>query len=47
MTNAPDIKTPLPGPKAKAIIDKERRFVSTSYTRDYALVIARGEGSVV
>jgi 4-aminobutyrate aminotransferase len=47
MTNAPDIKTPLPGPKAKAIIDKDRRFVSPSYTRDYPLVIARGEGAVV
>jgi 4-aminobutyrate aminotransferase len=44
---APDIKTPLPGPKAKAIIDKDAKFVSPSYTRDYPLVIARGEGAVV
>ena len=47
MLNAPDIKTPLPGPKAKAIIDKDAKFVSPSYTRDYPLVIARGEGAVV
>jgi 4-aminobutyrate aminotransferase len=47
MMNAPDIKTPLPGPKAKAIIDKDARYVSPSYTRDYPLVIARGEGAVV
>ena len=47
MLNAPDIKTALPGPKAKAIIDKDARFVSPSYTRDYPLVIARGEGAVV
>ena len=47
MKNAPDIKTPLPGPKARAIIDKDARFVSPSYTRDYPLVIARGEGAVV
>jgi 4-aminobutyrate aminotransferase len=47
MPNAPDIKTPLPGPKAKAIIEKDTRFVSPSYTRDYPLVIARGEGAVV
>jgi len=47
MKNAPDIKTSLPGPKAKAIIDKDARFVSPSYTRDYPLVIARGEGAVV
>ncbi len=45
--NAPDIKTALPGPKAKAIIDRDARFVSPSYTRDYPFVIARGEGAVV
>ncbi len=45
--NAPEIKTALPGPKAKAIIDRDRRFVSPSYTRDYPFVIARGEGAVV
>ena len=47
MKTAPDIKTPLPGPKAKAIIEKDAQFVSPSYTRDYPLVIARGEGAVV
>ena len=45
--NAPNIRTPLPGPKAKAIIDKDATFVSPSYTRDYPLVIARGEGAIV
>jgi 4-aminobutyrate aminotransferase len=45
--NAPDIKTPLPGPRAKAIIDRDAAFVSPSYTRDYPLVIARGDGAVV
>ena len=44
---APDIKTPLPGPNAKAIIDRDRQFVSPSYTSDYPFVIARGEGAVV
>ncbi len=44
---APDIKTPLPGPKAKAIIEKDSKFVSPSYTRDYPFVIARGAGAVV
>jgi 4-aminobutyrate aminotransferase len=47
MINVPDIKTALPGPKAKAIIEKDANFVSPSYTRDYPLVIARGEGAVV
>ena len=45
--HAPDIKTALPGPRAKAIIERDARFVSPSYTRDYPLVIARGEGAVV
>jgi 4-aminobutyrate aminotransferase len=45
--NGPDIKTPLPGPKARAIIERDGRFVSPSYTRDYPFVIARGEGAVV
>jgi 4-aminobutyrate aminotransferase len=44
---APDIKTQLPGPKAKALIERDAKFVSPSYTRDYPFVIARGEGAVV
>jgi 4-aminobutyrate aminotransferase len=44
---APDIKTPLPGPKARAIVDRDRARVSPSYTRDYPFVMARGEGAVV
>ena len=42
-----DIKTPLPGPKAAAIIERDRKLVSPSYTRDYPFVMARGEGAVV
>jgi 4-aminobutyrate aminotransferase len=44
---APEIKTALPGPKARAIIDRDSKVVSPSYTRDYPLVIARGEGATV
>jgi 4-aminobutyrate aminotransferase len=44
---APDIKTSLPGPKAKAIIDRDSKYVSPSYTRDYPFVIASGQGAVV
>ena len=44
---APDIKTALPGPKAKAIVARDSRFVSTSYTRDYPFVMAAGHGAVV
>ena len=45
--HAPDIKTPLPGPNARAIIERDARFVSPSYTRDYPFVIARGQGAIV
>jgi 4-aminobutyrate aminotransferase len=47
MRHAPDIKTPLPGPKAAAIIARDSTYVSPSYTRDYPFVMARGEGAVV
>src|SRR5438034_1348451 len=47
MTNTPQIKNPLPGPKAKAIIDRDKSVVSPSYTRGYPLVIERGCGSMV
>lgn len=45
--NVPDIKTPLPGPKAKAVIERDGASVSPSYTRPYPFVMARGQGSVV
>jgi 4-aminobutyrate aminotransferase len=47
MSNAPSIKTPLPGPRAKAIIERDQAVVSPSYTRGYPLVIARGQGATV
>lgn len=47
ITTIPDLKTALPGPKARAIIDRDAKVVSTSYTRDYPLVMARGEGAAV
>ena len=46
-TTVPHLKTSLPGPKAKALIERDGKVVSTSYTRDYPLVMARGEGAVV
>ena len=45
--NGPALKTALPGPKAEAIIERDARVVSPSYTRDYPLVMARGEGALV
>ena len=43
----PELKTALPGPKARAIIERDAKVVSTSYTRDYPFVMARGEGAYV
>jgi len=37
--NGPALKTALPGPKAAAIIERDARVVSPSYTRDYPLVM--------
>jgi 4-aminobutyrate aminotransferase len=47
MPDAPHIKTPLPGPKAQALIARDRAVVSPSYTRGYPLVIDHGSGCVV
>jgi 4-aminobutyrate aminotransferase len=43
----PRIATSLPGPRAQAVIDRDRKVISPSYTRGYPLVIARGEGALV
>lgn len=43
----PEIKGPLPGPKGRAIIDRDHAIMSESYTRDYPFVMERGEGVVV
>ncbi len=45
--DAPQLKTALPGPKAKAIIERDGQVVSPSYTRGYPFVIARGTGATV
>lgn len=43
----PEIKGPLPGPKARAIIERDEATMSTSYTRDYPFVMDHGKGCVV
>ncbi len=40
----PIIKGPLPGPKAKKLIEQDRALLSPSFTRSYPLAAARGEG---
>ncbi len=38
------IHHPLPGPKAKAIIERDRQLLSPSFTRSYPLVAHKGRG---
>src|SRR5882757_6637729 len=40
----PEIRTPPPGPKAAAIIEKDKKYSSPSYIKEYPLVVERGEG---
>src|SRR5579871_1522169 len=43
----PHIATPLPGPRARAIIERDQAVISPSYTRCYPLVASRGEGAMI
>src|SRR5215813_4253539 len=43
----PNLIGPLPGPRARAIIERDKTVVSPSYTRGYPLVAKRGEGAIV
>ena len=41
----PEIKTELPGPNARAIIEADAQFVNPAYPRpDFKLVAERGQG---
>ncbi len=40
----PRIKTELPGPKAKEVLEKDSRYISKSYTRGYPLVVKKAQG---
>ena len=43
----PKIKTALPGPNAKLVLEGDARLISPSYTRSYPMVAKRGRGIVV
>jgi 4-aminobutyrate aminotransferase len=47
IATAPSVKTPLPGPNSRRIIEADDRIISPSYTRSYPMVTKRGYGAVV
>ncbi|HEY0069262.1 MAG TPA: aminotransferase class III-fold pyridoxal phosphate-dependent enzyme, partial [Chloroflexia bacterium] len=42
--HTPDIKGPLPGPRAQAVFDRDYAVISPSYTRSYPFVMGYGKG---
>src|SRR5215831_9350927 len=43
----PMIKTALPGPNAKRVLEGDDKYISPSYTRSYPLVAKTGRGVVI
>ena len=43
----PRIVVPPPGPNARAIIDRDAAWTSTSYIKEYPLVVSRGAGAMI
>jgi len=46
-TKIPKLVTALPGPKAKQVVERDAKFMSPSFTRDYPLVAKSGRGAMV
>jgi 4-aminobutyrate aminotransferase len=44
---APLIKTALPGPKARAVVERDHQYTAPAYGRVYPLVVERAQGMVV
>ena len=42
----PHLVSDLPGPRARAVIERDQRVLSPSYTRCYPLVVGTGEGAI-
>jgi 4-aminobutyrate aminotransferase len=45
--DVPDLRTPPPGPRARALLERDAKYTSPSYTRFYPLVVERGSGAVI
>jgi 4-aminobutyrate aminotransferase len=46
-TNKPYIRVRPPGPNARKVLQKDKRYISPSYTRAYPLVAERGKGIMI
>ena len=46
-TIGPKIRTALPGPNAKRVLEGDEKYISPSYTRSYPMVAKSGRGIVV
>ena len=44
---APQLTTPLPGPKARAIVERDHAVTAPAYGRVYPLVVKQAQGMVV
>ena len=47
MADYPKIVVPPPGPKARAIVERDEAWTSTCYIKEYPLVVSRGQGVMV
>jgi 4-aminobutyrate aminotransferase len=43
----PHFQTEVPGPNARALLERDHQYTSPSYTRIYPLVVSRGSGAVI
>ncbi|HEY1494277.1 MAG TPA: acetyl ornithine aminotransferase family protein, partial [Candidatus Solibacter sp.] len=46
-TDLPSLIGSIPGPRARAVIERDEKVVSPSYTRCYPLVVEKGDGAMV
>uniref|UniRef100_Q025A2 4-aminobutyrate aminotransferase n=1 Tax=Solibacter usitatus (strain Ellin6076) TaxID=234267 RepID=Q025A2_SOLUE len=46
-TDLPSLTGSVPGPRARAVIERDEKVVSPSYTRCYPLVVEKGEGAMI
>lgn len=46
-SKVPRLVTALPGPKAKEVVERDAKYMSPSFTRDYPLVAKSGTGAMV